>query len=106
MSKPRVALFGLGIMGSGMARRLLGADFPLVVYNRTGEKAAPLAAEGAQVAASPREAAAQSEVLISMVADDAAGTIEYKRSRTATTEIDEGPDASGQPPKSPPRPKP
>ena len=59
MSNPRVALIGLGLMGSGMARRLLGAGFPLTVYNRNPERAAPLAAEGAHVAASPREAAAQ-----------------------------------------------
>lgn len=72
MSKPRIALLGLGIMGSGMARRLLGAGFPLAVYNRNPERAAPLAAEGAQVAASPREAALQSEILLSMVSDDAA----------------------------------
>jgi 3-hydroxyisobutyrate dehydrogenase len=72
MSKTRVALIGLGLMGSGMARRLLGAGFPLTVYNRTAARAAPLAAEGAQVAASPREAAARADVVVSMVADDAA----------------------------------
>jgi 3-hydroxyisobutyrate dehydrogenase len=72
MSKPRVALIGLGLMGSGMARRLLGAGFPLTVYNRTPARVAPLAAEGAHVAASPREAAARAEVVLSMVADDAA----------------------------------
>ena len=58
MSQPRVALIGLGLMGSGMARRLLGAGFPLTVYNRSPERAAPLVAEGAHSAASPREAAA------------------------------------------------
>jgi 3-hydroxyisobutyrate dehydrogenase len=72
MSKPRVALIGLGLMGSGMARRLLGAGFPLTVYNRKAERAAPLAAEGAHAAASPREAAARADVVLSMVADDAA----------------------------------
>ena len=72
VTKPRVALLGLGLMGSGMARRLLAAGFPLAVYNRTASRVAPLAAEGAQAAASPREAAAGSAVAISMVADDAA----------------------------------
>src|SRR6186997_2757069 len=72
MSKQRVALIGLGLMGSGMARRLLGAGFPLAVYNRSPERAAPLGAEGARVAASPREAALDAEVILSMVADDAA----------------------------------
>jgi 3-hydroxyisobutyrate dehydrogenase len=72
MTKPRVALIGLGVMGTGMARRLLGAGFPLSVYNRNPERAAPLVAEGAQAAASPREAAARADVIVSMVADDAA----------------------------------
>ena len=62
MANPRVALIGLGLMGSGMARRLLGAGFPLSVYNRNPERAAPLAAEGAHNAASPREAAARADV--------------------------------------------
>lgn len=59
-------------MGAGMARRLLGGGFPLTVWNRSPAKAAPLAAEGAHLAASPREAAAGAAIVISMVADDAA----------------------------------
>ena len=70
MNKPRIVFLGLGIMGSGMARRLLTNGFPLTVFNRNAEKSKPFAAEGAQVAASPREAAAQADVIISMVADD------------------------------------
>jgi 3-hydroxyisobutyrate dehydrogenase len=72
MSKPRVAFCGLGIMGGGMARRLLAAGFPLTVYNRNPEKSASLKDAGAQVAATPREAAAQAELIFSMVADDSA----------------------------------
>ena len=72
MSQTRVALIGLGLMGSGMARRLLGAGFPLSVCNRNPERAKALAAEGAHVAATPREAAARADVVLSMVADDAA----------------------------------
>ena len=34
MSKPRVAILGLGIMGGGMASRLLSSGFPVAVYNR------------------------------------------------------------------------
>jgi 3-hydroxyisobutyrate dehydrogenase len=71
-SKPRVAFLGLGIMGSGMAHRLLGAGFPLTVYNRNAARAAPFAAEGAHVAASPAEAAPRADVIIGMVADDRA----------------------------------
>jgi 3-hydroxyisobutyrate dehydrogenase len=72
MSKSPVAFFGLGIMGSGMARRLLGAAFPLTVYNRSPEKAAAIAAQGAKPASAPRDAAAGAEILVSMVADDEA----------------------------------
>ena len=57
-------------MGSGMARRLLVNGFPLTVFNRNPEKSRPFAAEGAHVAMSPREAASQADVVISMVADD------------------------------------
>jgi 3-hydroxyisobutyrate dehydrogenase len=70
MSKPRIAFLGLGLMGSGMARRLLVNGFPLTVFNRNAEKSKPFAAEGAQVADSPREAAAQADIIISMVSDD------------------------------------
>jgi 3-hydroxyisobutyrate dehydrogenase len=67
-----VAILGLGIMGSGMARRLLSANFPLAVYNRNREKCLPLANDGAFVAATPAEAASRSKIVLSMVADDSA----------------------------------
>ena len=70
MSKPRVALLGVGIMGTGIAHRLLAAGFPLTVYNRSPEKVAPLAAAGAKVAATPKEAASQADVVQAMVADN------------------------------------
>jgi 3-hydroxyisobutyrate dehydrogenase len=66
----RIGFLGLGIMGGGMARRLLGADFPLTVYNRNPDRAKPFAEAGAKIAASPREAAAGADIVISMVADD------------------------------------
>jgi 3-hydroxyisobutyrate dehydrogenase len=72
MSKPSVAILGLGIMGSGMAGRLLSAGFPLTVYNRNRKKCAPLVQQGAIAAASPREAASHSGIIISMVANDEA----------------------------------
>ena len=72
MSKPRIAVIGLGIMGGGMAARLLSTGFPLSVYNRSREKSAVLAKSGAFVARSPGEAAARAEIVISMVADDIA----------------------------------
>jgi 3-hydroxyisobutyrate dehydrogenase len=72
MSKPNIALLGLGIMGSGMAYRLLSASFPLAVYNRNREKCIPFGDAGAFIAATPREAASRSEIILSMVGDDAA----------------------------------
>ncbi len=72
MTKPSIAFLGLGIMGGGMAHRLLAAGFPLTVYNRNADKAKTLAAAGAKVAATPREAAAGADIIISMVADDGA----------------------------------
>jgi 3-hydroxyisobutyrate dehydrogenase len=59
-------------MGSGMAGRLLSASFPLSVYNRNREKAQVFADAGAFLANSPREAAARSEIIISMLVDDGA----------------------------------
>src|SRR5215469_9815610 len=70
MGQPRVAFLGLGIMGGGMARRVLLAGFPLTVYNRNSAKAEPFAATNAKVATTPREAAAQADIVISMVSDD------------------------------------
>jgi 3-hydroxyisobutyrate dehydrogenase len=72
MLKPSVAILGLGIMGAGMARRLLTTGFPLAVYNRNREKCLSFATDGAFVAASPGEAASRARIIISMVADDVA----------------------------------
>lgn len=66
----RVAILGLGIMGSGMANRLLSSGFQVAVYSRNRDKAKPLADAGAFVASSPAEAAAHANTIISMVADD------------------------------------
>jgi 3-hydroxyisobutyrate dehydrogenase len=72
MSKPRLALLGLGNMGAGMASRLLSAQFPLTVFNRHPERAGALMSAGASVAGSPGEAASKADIIISMVADDVA----------------------------------
>jgi 3-hydroxyisobutyrate dehydrogenase-like beta-hydroxyacid dehydrogenase len=66
----RVAFLGLGNMGRGMVRNLLKAGHEVVVYNRTRARADELAREGAMVAEHP--AAIQSDVALTMVADDAA----------------------------------
>src|SRR5271167_4432325 len=67
--KPTVGLIGLGLMGGPMAQNLLRAGFPLVVWNRTKAKSDDLVSAGAKFAADPREVAAQSDVLITIVSD-------------------------------------
>ncbi len=68
-SKAPVGFIGLGLMGRPMALNLLKAGFPLTVWNRTRSKAEELSAAGARVAASPREAAANSSVVLTIVSD-------------------------------------
>ena len=53
-----MGLIGLGNMGSAFAERLLDAGYPLVVHNRSREKAEPLAARGASVADTAADLAA------------------------------------------------
>src|SRR5919106_391238 len=48
-SKDTVAVLGTGIMGAPMARNLLAAGFPVRAWNRTRERAAPLADAGAAI---------------------------------------------------------
>jgi 3-hydroxyisobutyrate dehydrogenase len=67
-----VAVVGLGRMGLAIAERIVEGGFPLSVWNRTTEKAEPLAERGAAVLASPADALARADVCITMVADDAA----------------------------------
>lgn len=68
----RIAVLGLGAMGGALARRLLSTDHEVVVWNRTPEKAEPLVTAGAEAAASPAEAAAHAETVLTMLADPAA----------------------------------
>src|SRR5688572_24815125 len=72
MPETRIGFAGLGLMGGRMARHYLDKGFPLTVWNRTPERAAPLAAVGAAVAATPRELAERSDVVVACVADPAA----------------------------------
>lgn len=63
-----IAFVGLGIMGAPMCRNILQKhDGAVYVYNRTPAKAEPLAALGAVVCASAREAAEKADVFITMV---------------------------------------
>jgi 3-hydroxyisobutyrate dehydrogenase-like beta-hydroxyacid dehydrogenase len=68
--KQKVGFIGLGRMGLHMAENVLKAGFPLWVYNRTKEKAAPLLEKGGQSAATPAELAQLCDVVITMVAND------------------------------------
>ena len=72
MNAPRIAFLGLGIMGGGMARRLLGAGFAVTAFNRNRAKAEALVSAGAKMAATAREAATGADVVLCMVADDLA----------------------------------
>lgn len=67
-----VAFLGMGTMGSGMAGRLLDAGFSVAAWNRSAGRADALRQRGATIAVSPREAASNADVVISMVADDVA----------------------------------
>jgi 3-hydroxyisobutyrate dehydrogenase len=70
MLMQRVAILGLGVMGGGMAANWLAKGFEVSVWNRTRAKAEPLAAKGAKIAATPREAATGADFVFAMVADD------------------------------------
>jgi 3-hydroxyisobutyrate dehydrogenase-like beta-hydroxyacid dehydrogenase len=65
----KVGLIGLGLMGKPMGMNLLRAGFPLTVWNRTSSRADELVAAGAKLAQTPRELAANSEFVLSIVSD-------------------------------------
>lgn len=68
----KIGFIGLGRMGQAMARRILGGGHDLVVYNRTSEKTVELVNDGARAASSVAEACEERDVVITMVASDAA----------------------------------
>jgi len=63
----RVGFVGTGIMGAPMARNALKAGFEVTVTNRTPARAEPLAKDGATVVKTPREVAARSDIIVTMV---------------------------------------
>ena len=65
----KVGYIGLGLMGKSIARNILKAGFPLVVYNRSREAVKELAAEGAQAASSAAVVAAQVDVVFTNLPD-------------------------------------
>lgn len=73
MGEQTVAVLGLGRMGAAMGGTLARAGFPLVLYNRTHRTAEDVADRlGSTVTASPREAVAAADIVISSLADDTA----------------------------------
>ena len=68
----KVGVAGLGAMGANVAARLMEVGHQVTVWNRTADKAKPLADAGARVAGSPAEVAAASEAVITMLTDGAA----------------------------------
>ena len=73
-----VAVLGTGIMGAGMARSLLREGHRVTVWNRSTEKAKPLADDGARVAESAADAVAEADVVVTMLfdTDAVAATVE------------------------------
>ncbi|HEV2177471.1 MAG TPA: NAD(P)-dependent oxidoreductase [Terriglobia bacterium] len=67
-----IGFIGLGLMGQPMALNLVKAGFPVTVFNRTAGKTGPLAKAGANVAATPAEAAREADVVVMIVSDTAA----------------------------------
>jgi len=66
----RVALLGLGRIGTALAERLLDGEHELTVWNRTPEKAEPLRESGARVVSTSREAVDGVDVAMTMLAND------------------------------------
>jgi 3-hydroxyisobutyrate dehydrogenase len=88
--KSTVAVLGTGIMGSAMARRLLAAGFAVRVWNRTRQRAEPLAEAGAELAGSPADAVEAADFVLSMLTDGGAveGTM-FGRHGAATAMADD-----------------
>ena len=68
----KAGFIGLGQMGAAMAARLLQAGHQVTVYNRSPEKAKPLAEKGATIASRVMEACHGAEVVFTMLADNRA----------------------------------
>jgi 3-hydroxyisobutyrate dehydrogenase len=67
--KQRIAFIGLGVMGNGMACRLVESGYPVAVYNRTREKAEEVEKLGARVADTPADAARGADVVMLSLAN-------------------------------------
>ncbi len=82
----RVALLGTGAMGAGMARSMLRAGLEVSAWNRTRERAEPLAQDGASVAGTAAEAVAGADVVVTMLFDTGSVLDVIRSARTALSE--------------------
>jgi 3-hydroxyisobutyrate dehydrogenase len=71
-SETRIGFIGLGLMGSRLARRLHAGGWNLRAWNRSPDPAKALSADGVQIAPSIAKLAAESDVIVSSLANDAA----------------------------------
>lgn len=72
VAKPKIALLGTGIMGAGMAERLVDLGFTVDVWDRTPTATAQLAERGAGTHEAARDAVRSADVVITMLATGAA----------------------------------
>lgn len=67
----KIGVAGLGAMGAAVAGRHLSLGNEVTVWNRTPDKAKPLADAGAKVVKSPAEVAAASDTVVTLLTDGA-----------------------------------
>src|ERR1700680_1913117 len=70
--RPSIGFIGMAHMGSHMVQRLLDAGYQVTVYDRTKEKAQEVGQRGALVASTPKELAANCQVVMACVTNDEA----------------------------------
>ena len=75
----RIGVAGLGKMGAAIAARLMECGHEVIVWNRSADKAKPLADAGATLASSPADLAAQSDAVVTILTDAAAISAAFKR---------------------------
>jgi 3-hydroxyisobutyrate dehydrogenase-like beta-hydroxyacid dehydrogenase len=80
--KTKIAVLGLGAMGSRMALRWIKVGYEVIVWNRTPDKTEAFNAENVEVAATPRDAAHRADVVVSMVRDNEASQQVWLTERT------------------------
>jgi 3-hydroxyisobutyrate dehydrogenase len=95
-SRSKLGFIGLGYMGSRIARRLLGAGHPLVVFNRNRAQSEAFGTYGAEIAGSPGELASSTPIILSCLADEQAvrgvylgigGVLDYAAPGTIVVEM-------------------